>query len=408
MRVNWKTILTSVLVVIFVVSLGTGSFYFGYRYGLEEPREVTLVLQGVNGTSTAADFNTFWQAWRIVKDEALHGEKLTDQDLLYGAIRGVVGALKDPHSVFLPPQDAKKFSDDISGSFGGVGMEIGKREGRLVVIAPLKGTPAERAGLQPNDYIVKVDNTFTETLDVEEAVNLIRGPKGTSVRLLISREDWTEPREFSVMRDTISIPTLDMEILENSIAHIKLYNFNEQVPKIFFDSLKEAEQKEVERVILDLRNNPGGFLEVAVHIAGWWLPKGMLVVSEEFRDGNGGQQFNSDGPGTLKNIPTVILVNSGSASASEILAGALRNQLHIKLIGTKTFGKGTVQTLKRLTDDSNIKITIANWVLPDGAVIEGNGITPDIEVKVAAEQVDKNEDPQLMKAVEIVKGIEQD
>lgn len=405
MKINWKIILVVVLVLVFIAGALSGGFYFGYKYGANAPREITVALKNVSGTSTTPDFNTFWQAWQIVKDEALHGEELTDQELLYGAIRGIVGALKDPHSVFLPPPDARKFSEDISGSFGGVGMEIGKRDGRLVVIAPLKGTPAEKAGLRPNDYIIKVSDTFTETLDVDEAVNLIRGPKGTEVHLLIAREGWTEPKEFKVLRDDIIIPTLDLKMLDNKIAHLELYNFNEKVPKLFFGALEEAERGGAERIIIDLRNNPGGFLEVAVHLAGYWLPKDMLVVSEEFRDGNGGEKFLSQGGGQLKDIPTVVLINGGSASASEILAGALHDQLGTKLIGTKTFGKGTVQTLKSLTDGSNIKITIANWILPKGAVIEGEGIAPDIEVKITAEQIEKDEDPQLQKAIEIVSGM---
>ena len=402
MHINWKSVLTVTLVVVLSAGTGAGGFYYGYSYGAEEPRAVELSLTNVTGSSTAPDFNTFWQAWALVKEEALHGDELTDEDLLYGAIRGVVGSLKDPHTVFLPPQDAKKFNEDISGSFGGVGMEIGKRDGRLVVIAPLKNTPAESAGLLAGDYIIKVDGTFTDTLDVEEAVNIIRGPKGTAVTLLIAREGWIEPREFSIVRGTITIPTLDLEMLEGGVAHLQLYNFNEKVPKLFFAALQDAERQGMQRLILDLRNNPGGFLEVAVHLAGWWLPEGKLVVSEEFRDGNEGEKFLSQGPSALKDFPTVVLINGGSASASEILAGALHDQMGIKLIGQKTFGKGTVQTLHQLTDGSNIKITIANWVLPSGTVIEGNGIAPDVEVKITAEQIEAEKDPQLEKAIELV------
>lgn len=402
MRINWKVITAIVLEIVLVVGIGYGGFYFGVRFISTQPHVVTVNIGNLSASSTAPDFNTFWQAWQIVKTDALHGNTLTDKDLLYGAIRGVVGSLKDPHTVFMPPPDAKKFTDEISGSFGGVGMEIGKHDGRLVVIAPLKDSPAEKAGLLANDFIIKVGTIFTETLDVEQAVDLIRGPKGTKVDLLITREGWVEPKVISVMRDTIKVPTLDYKKLDNNIAHISLYNFNEQAGNSFIDALKKAEKDNAQRIILDLRNNPGGFLEVAVQIAGLWLPSGMPVVSEEFRDKANGDKFLSQGSGGLKNIPTVILVNGGSASASEILAGALRDDLGIKIIGTTTFGKGTVQILKQLTDGSNIKVTVANWLLPKGSTIEGNGIKPDIEVKITEDQINKQKDPQLEKAIEEV------
>ncbi|MDP1688991.1 MAG: S41 family peptidase [bacterium] len=401
-KVQWKVIIAVVLEIVLIAGVGFGGFYFGVSYTSALPHEITVNIGNLNGSSTAPDFNTFLQALQIVKTDALHGNNLTDKDLLYGAIRGVVGSLKDPHSVFMPPPDAKKFTDEISGSFGGVGMEIGKKDGRLVVIAPLKDSPAEKAGLLANDFIIKVNATFTETLDVEQAVDLIRGPKGTKVDLLIAREGWVETKLISVIRDTIQVPTLDYKKLDNNIAQIQLYNFNEHAGTSFLDALKKAEKDNAQRIILDLRNNPGGFLEVAVQIAGLWLPSGMPVVSEEFRDKANGDKFLSQGSGGLKNIPTVILVNGGSASASEILAGALRDNLGIKIIGTTTFGKGTVQILKQLTDGSNIKVTVANWLLPKGSTIEGNGIKPDIEVKITEDQIKKQEDPQLEKAIEEV------
>ncbi|MBI2035578.1 MAG: PDZ domain-containing protein [Candidatus Liptonbacteria bacterium] len=410
LNINWRVIGGVILGMVIITAVAGGGFYYGFRYGAREPREVVLDLKNVNATSTSGDFNTFWQAWQIVKKDALHGEKLTDQDLLYGAIRGLVNSLKDPHSVYLPPQEAKKFSEDISGSFGGVGMEIGKRNGELVVIAPLKNTPAEKAGLQPNDYIMKIGDTFTDVLDVDEAVNLIRGPKGTEVKLLIAREGLREAKEFKIVRGDIVIPTIELEMLgltgasqeSGGIAHISLYNFNEKAPELFYGALVEAEEKGASGIILDLRNNPGGYLEVAVNIAGWWLDKGTLVVSEKFRDGENGEDFKSPGNAVIKKWPTVVLINGGSASASEILAGALRDQLGLKLIGEKSFGKGTVQTLRELTDGSNIKITVASWVLPSGVVIEGNGLAPDIEIKITDKDIEAGKDPQLEKALATV------
>ncbi len=403
MSINWKSVSLIILAVVVAVGIAGGGFYGGLRYGINQPREVVLSFDNLDATSTSPDFNIFWQAWNIVKEDALRGGELSDEDLLRGAIHGIVNSLKDPHSVYLPPQDAKKFSEDISGSFGGVGMEIGKKDGRLVVVSPLKDTPAEKAGLKANDFIIKINDTFTDVLDVDEAVNLIRGPKGTEVKLLVAREGWSEPREFKVVRGDIIIPTIDLAMLPDGIAHIQLYNFNEKVPKLFYETLVEAEEKGARGIILDLRNNPGGYLEVAVNLAGWWLDKGTLVVGEKVRGGEQGESFNSPGSAAIKKWPTVVLINGGSASASEILAGALRDQLKVKLIGEKSFGKGTVQTLRALTDGSNIKITIANWVLPSGDVIEGNGLKPDIEVKITDKDIEAKKDPQLQKAIDILK-----
>lgn len=403
---RWKpVILINVIVVAGAASL-VGSFYAGYSYGLDQPKIVRLEgLQNVeppSGTAENVDFNIFWQAWEIIKNKTLTGKDAKDIDLVYGSIRGLVNSLNDPHSVFFPPEDSKKFEDDIKGEFGGVGMEIGKKNGNLVVIAPLKNTPAEKAGLKPQDKILKVDDTFTNDLDVDQAVKIIRGPAGSEVKLLILRDSWEEPKEFKVTRATISIPTLDLE-MKGDIAVVRLYNFNSQAPEKFYDAMVRAAQNKATGIVLDLRNNPGGFLEVAVHLAGWFLEPNKLVVGEQYRSGER-DEFKSNGNGALKNIPVVVLVNEGSASASEILAGALRDQRKIKLVGEKTFGKGTVQTLEKLTDGSTLKITVANWVLPSGLIIEKNGLEPDVKVKLTEEDAKNGRDPQLDKALEILKA----
>lgn len=407
LNVRWKIVIGIVLEIVLIIVIGAGGFYFGILYSSIQPHEVQVVIKNVSASSTSPDFNTFWQAWDIVKRDALHGESLTDKEIMYGAIRGVVGSLEDPHTVFMPPPDAKKFNEEIKGSFGGVGMEIGKKDGRLLVIAPLKNSPAEKAGLLANDYIIKIGDIFTDALDVEQAVSKIRGQKGTEVQLEYIREGWTESKKVSIIRDNIVVPTSDYTKLESKIAHIKLYNFNEKAAGAIVEELKKAEKDGAERIILDLRNNPGGFLEIAVRIAGLWLPIGLPVVSEEFRDKAKNESYSSPGNGALKGIPTVILVNGGSASASEILAGALRDDLGLKIIGTNTFGKGTVQVLRELTDGSNIKVTVANWLLPKGSTIEGNGIKPDIEIKITEDQIKKGEDPQLKRAIEEVLKIKQ-
>ena len=243
--------------------------------------------------------------------------------------------------------------EDISGEFGGIGAEIDIRDEQLMIVAPLKSTPAERAGLKGGDKILAINGTPTAGLtDVNEAVKKIRGPVGEEVILTILRNGWVKPREITVVREVIQIPTLDLEVRDGKIAHIKLYSFNEKAVYAFHNAIIEAALKGADGIVLDLRNNPGGFLEVAVNLAGWFVDKGSVVTTEEFRSGEK-RDFRANGNSALKSVPTVILVNRGSASASEILAGALRDHLGIKLIGEKTFGKGTVQELQDLRDGSS-------------------------------------------------------
>ncbi len=405
---NKRKIKIGALVVLAAVLIG-GSFYFGFQRGFEKGFEnpKTVIIRGVSnleeGQSKDVDFSIFWNAWQIIKNKYVGTEKLKDQDLVYGAVSGLLGALGDDYSVFMPPTDAEKFNEDISGEFSGVGMEIGIRNEQLMVIAPLKETPAEKAGLRAMDKILKINETSTIGVSVDEAVKLIRGKKGTTVILTIIRNDWEKPKEISIIRDTIQIPTLDLEIKNGNIAYFKLNNFYEKAPMLFYNAALKAALSGSKGIILDLRNNPGGYLEVAVNLAGWFLDRGELVVSEEFSSGKK-QEFTANGSGFFKNLPLVVLINEGSASASEILAGALRDNRGIKLIGKKSFGKGSVQELQTLKDNSMIKITTAHWLLPKGQMIEKNGLAPDYEVDLTEEDIKAGNDPQLEKAMSILKA----
>jgi len=391
--------------IIITVALSGGGFYFGYQQGIKKPQ--TVVIRGVanleEGKLEAIDFSLFWDVWQTIKDKYVEADKIDNQTLFYGAVSGLLGALKDENSVFFPPTDAQKFNEDISGEFGGIGAEIGTRNNQLVIIAPLKNTPAERAGLRALDKILKVDDTVTANLTTDEAVKLIRGQKGTTVILTILRNGWDKPKEISIIRDTIQVPTLDWEIKENNIAYIHLYNFYEKAPFLFYQAAVEIAFKNPKGIILDLRNNPGGFLDAAINLTGWFLKPGQTVVSEEFRSDKK-QVFTSYGNGLFKDVPIVILINEGSASASEILAGALRDNRSVKLIGKKSFGKGTVQELEPLKDGSSIKITVAHWRMPGGGLIEKNGLDPDYEVGLTDEDFKANRDPQLEKAMEVLKS----
>ncbi len=393
-----------VILLTVILGLGGGLFYVGFKFGLAQPR--TLTLSAVSGTETpkdlGLDFNVFWQTWDLIRENALVSDDVSDEDLLYGAAGGLLDSLGDPYSVFMKPADATKFNQDVQGSFGGVGMRIDVKDKRLIVVQPLKNTPSERAGIRADDAIIKIDDTYAADMSVDNAVKLIRGQVGTNVRVTLLRAGWTAPKEFTLTREIIQVPTIDYEMKEGSVAYIQLYSFNENAPQLFFNAVQDLFSSGAKGLVLDLRGNPGGFLDVAVHLAGWFVDNGSTVVVEEFRSGKK-NVFQSRGNSFLKNVPLVILVDGASASASEILAGALRDLRGAILVGEKTFGKGTVQELKWLTDGSQAKITVAHWLLPKGALIDKNGIEPDVKVSVTDKDIENKNDVQLKKALEVIK-----
>ena len=350
------------------------------------------------------DFSLFWEAWQKIQEKFVDKEKFDLQKMIYGAISGMVKSLEDPYTIFLSPEETKRFEEDVKGRFEGVGMEIGIRKGQLQVIAPLEGTPAQKAGLRAGDKIIKIDDTLTADLTIDEAVSLIRGPKGTEVNLTIFREEWGKTKEFKIIRAVIEIPSLKWE-LKNDIAYLKLYHFTEKASFDFRIAAFEILNSRAKRIILDLRNNPGGYLEVARDLAGWFLEKDQIVAFEDFGEGKEQKKYIAKGPARLLDYPTVVLINKGTASGSEILAGALRDNRGIILIGEKTFGKGSVQELERLREGSSLKITIAKWLTPKGELITDKGLEPDIRVEMTEEDYEKERDPQLDKAIEIIKGL---
>ncbi len=361
------------------------------------------------------DFSLFWNAWHKIQEEYVNPEDIDTQELIYGAISGMVNSLGDPYTVFFNPKDAKTFLEDVSGRFEGVGMEIGIREGQLQVIAPLEGTPAQEAGIRPGDRIIKIDDTLTMDITIEEAVTLIRGPKGTEVTLTVFRDEWENSKEIILKRAVIKVPSLKWELLDSAgedsgegeeIAYIKLYHFSEKSDRDFREMAAEVLKSPAEKIILDLRSNPGGYLERAQDIAGWFLEKGQVVVIEDFGAEKEQEVYKAEGNAEFLDYPMVILVNQGSASASEILASALRDNRGIKIIGETSFGKGSVQKLEGLIDGSNLKITVANWLTPKGDLITDKGLEPDIKVEMTEEDYQEERDPQLDKAIEIIGEME--
>jgi len=395
------SVISRVIVLATVFGLG---FFIG-QTNIPSVEQVNGVTNKEPGQTIGVDFSLFWDAWRVIEKEYVGRADLDRQKMVYGAIAGLVDSLEDPHSFFMAPQESKKFLDDISGSFSGIGAEVGIRDDILTIVSPLEDSPAQAAGLKPGDKILKIDDILSSDLTLDESVAAIRGESETKVRLLILRDDWEEAKEIIITRANIKIPIIKWEIKDDHIAYVQLYQFTENGATEFEKVIKEIKKSNARGIILDLRNNPGGYLEVAVDIASQFLLKGNLVVIEDFGNGEKNNKYYSYGFQGLQSLPAVVLINEGSASASEILAGALRDNRGIKIIGEKSFGKGSVQQLEKLRGGASVKITIAKWLTPSGATIEGEGIAPDIEVNLTEEDLNEARDPQLDKAVEIIKGL---
>jgi len=348
------------------------------------------------------NFKLFWKVWDIIREKYIDKDKITNAQLFYGALSGSVAALNDPYSVFLTPADSEEFNEELSGRFEGIGAEIGMKNDRLTVISPLPDSPAAKAGVRALDKIIAIDGKETTGISLDVAVKSIRGERGSTVVLTIAREGENEFKDISIVRDQIKVESVLWEMKNNNIAYIRLTNFNNDTADSFRQKVNEVLTKSPKGIILDLRNNPGGFLDTAIELAGYWVANGQVVVKEEFNDPELNQDYSSHGQGLLKDYPIVVLVNQASASASEILAGALQDYGLAKTVGMQTFGKGSVQELEKLNDGSSIKITVARWLTPQGRYIDQNGIAPDIEVDLTKEDYDNNRDPQLDKALEIL------
>ena len=350
------------------------------------------------------DFSLFWQVFETLPQKYIDKSAIDSQKILYGAISGMVRSLGDPYTAFLDPKQNEAIKADLSGIYEGVGIQIGfNKDKRLVVIAPLSGTPAQKAGVRAKDLILKIDDKETFDLTLPEAVDLIRGPAGTRVKLVLSREGQEKPQELEIERAKISVKSVEVELKneqKGEIAVIKVTRFGDQTDSEWDSAVSDILAKNVKGVVVDMRNNPGGLLSSAVHIAADFI-KGT-VVKQEFADGRV-ESLSADHEGKLLKIPLTVLVNAGSASASEIFAGAIQDANRAKIVGEKTFGKGTVQDVVDFTGGSGLHITIAKWLTPKGKSISSVGITPDVIIEFpATSDQEQKEDPQLDKALEIV------
>lgn len=376
--------------LIFLLALMALSFGIGWRLNHHYSQNVSLGSSPLGFTQSSL----FAEVYQLLDQLYLDKDQLADQKrLLYGSVRGMVEALGDPYTVFLPPEDNEKFKEDMAGSFGGVGIELGYKNNQLAVVAPLEGTPAQKMGVRAGDLIVHIKDENKKidqdslNLSLAEAVEIIRGPKGSKITLTLFREGADKPIEVELIRDEIVIPRVTLEYLEQEknqkIAYIRLARFGdntvEQWEEIIDQIEQEKNQNSLGGIVLDLRNNPGGYLEGAIYIASEFL-EGGAIVHQESASGNR-QTFSVNRQGRLTKDPLVIIVNQGSASAAEIVAGALKEQRNIPIIGQTTFGKGTIQQSKELPDSSSVHITIARWLLPSGAQIHQKGIEPDIKIE---------------------------
>lgn len=354
---------------------------------------------------STVDMSLFWQTWDSVGQNFVDKSKIDTQKMVYGAISGMVQSLGDPYTVFFDPTESKQFLEDSNGSFEGVGMEIGIQRDSITVITPIEGSPAKAAGIHSGDIIVKIDGTSTANMKLDEAIKMIRGPKGTSVTLTIYRDEWKENRDIKLTRQVIELPSVKWSMKDNNIAYIQLYQFSEKASDDFKNAALQTLSSPAKSIVLDLRGNPGGYLNVAQDIAGWLLAKGQLITTESQGDGKPQTPYLSLGPSLLAKYPIVVLIDEGSASASEILAGALRDDRNIQLVGKKSYGKGSVQEVLPLSGGSSLKVTIAKWLTPKGDQISEKGLVPDVDVTLSQADASASKDPQLDKALEIAKGL---
>jgi len=358
-------IVTSVL--IFFLGVASGRIY----------------LEAARGSDATprANIDMFWQVWNIL-DEKYAFDTPSVDNRMYGAIEGLAKAYGDDYTSFQKPEEAKFLNDTVSGKFGGIGAELNVHKGLLIVIAPLEGSPAQKAGLLPGDIILEVDDIEVIGMTFNEAISNIRGEKGTPVTLTILREGKEDKMKITVVRDVVDVPVLDTEVVDN-IFVIRLYNFNETSSDKFKEALISFKRSGKEKLILDLRNNPGGYLDAAVDISSYFLDQGKVIVLEDFGDtGRDSQKYRSSGFNLLSDIEfsMVVLINEGSASASEIVAAALGEHEVATLIGETSFGKGSVQELIKLPNQTSLKITIAKWLTPKGKHIDGVGIIPEYTI----------------------------
>ncbi len=407
-KLNFVKVRNLILLLIIIGFSVSGGYYLGVQgYKAEVTKALEVKVSRVTPPDKNVDFTLFWQVWDTLSAKYYDKSKLVPSEMVYGAIKGMVDSVGDPYTMYLPPTQNKIVDEDLSGSFEGVGIEIGYRDSKLAVVSPLPGSPAEKAGVKPSDYIVHITDKLknvdvnAQALSLPQAVSYIRGPANTKVSLTLIRDGNPTPIVVELTRAKLNVPSITLKFVGKgeNIADIKVSKFGAETASEWNKAVNIILQKQgVKEVIVDLRNNPGGYLQSAIDLGSDFVPTGTTIVIQENGDGSR-EEFKSEKLGRLQNYKVVVLINGGSASASEILSGALRDDRGFKLIGEKSFGKGTVQEPVEITGGSGLHVTTSKWLTPKGTWVHGVGLTPDVEILDDEKTV---EDEQLQKAIEFL------
>ena len=394
-----KFIKITILILFSLIFFGVGYLIGHKNLIFEKNFKPKLVNQEIIKSKTV-DFAIFWKVWDLVLAKSV--DKPDMQKMVYGAISGMLGSMGDPYSIFMEPSLSKAFMEDLSGEIQGIGAEISIRDSKLIVVSPLAGSPAEKAGLKPGDQIGLIDDKIAADLTLQEAITHIRGNAGTKVKLTIMRDGWSEPKVFEIQREKIAIKSVSWQVRDDNIGYIKVNQFGDDTNSLMNQAVSELSGKNVKAVILDLRHNPGGYLDSAVDMVGLFSNKGTIVVKEKDKDGKIQIEATKLDP-IMPNTKLIVLIDEGSASASEIVAGALQDNGRATLVGQKSFGKGSVQEMQDLGKGASLKLTIAKWLTPKDREIDHRGIEPDVKISLTEDDQKTNRDPQLDKAVELAR-----
>lgn len=384
------------LVITFSAGWNAGVNHQNRANGFSEVNEVS----DTNGQPEAVNLGVFWDVWNILTKAYVDPHKLDTQEMIYGAVKGMVASLGDPYTVFMTPKENREFQDVLEGHLQGIGAELTLRDGMLMIVSPLKGSPAQAAGLQPEDVIYTINDEDTSEMSLEEAVMKIRGEKGTTVKLGILRKSSQDPIELTIERNDININSVELK-MENDIAIIEINQFGDTTKEEFGKAVSAALTKHPKGVVLDLRFNGGGYLDGAVDILSEFVEKDKVVTIKK-RNSEEDETIYASDQARMLNMPLVVLINKGSASASEIVAGAIQDLERGTLVGEESFGKGTVQEVQSLIGGASLRVTIAKWFTPKGQNINETGISPDVVVERTEEDYNANRDPQLEKALELL------
>jgi carboxyl-terminal processing protease len=396
----------SLLMTCLTLALGAVLLLVGFGVGFGVGSASTASAGSRNGA--AADtlypkFDVFWEAMDLLYKD-FYGELPLTEEATYGAIQGVLSKLEDPNTSFMTPDEANYFRSSLEGSFEGIGARVDwdVQFDTVRVVEPFENQPAWKAGVKRDDLIIAVDGESVVGTDLVSAIEKIRGPKGSKVLLTIAREGEDAPLDLEVTRDRIEIPTIATDTLDGDIAYVQLNTFNENAGELVRQAVAAALEQNPKGIIFDLRGNPGGLLSQAVEVSNVFLEDADVLI-ERFADGEE-EIYRAEGEATAKDVPLIVLVNEGSASASEIVAGAIQDNERGQVVGAKTYGKGSVQLPQTLSDGSIMRVTIARWFTPDDRTIDGTGLDPDVVVEITEEQRDQGADPQLDKAIELLGG----